>query len=232
MSTTESTTTRLLAVRKELETAARAAGRDPASVKLLAVSKRKPTAAVVDAYEAGQRDFGENYGQELLRKSAELRHLPDIRWHHIGHVQRNKARQLVPVVHLLHAVDRIALAQELDKRAAAAERQIDVLVQVNIAGEDSKSGCAPDDLGLLMDGLRRCKHVGVRGLMTMPPFLEDPEQVRPFFRKLRELRDEHGGPHALPELSMGMSHDFVVAIEEGATIVRVGTAIFGPREPL
>ena len=177
-------------------------------------------------------DFGENYSQELLKKAADLQHLRDIRWHHIGHVQTNKVRQLVPVAHLLHAVDRVKLARELEKRAAAAGRRIEVLAQVNIAGEESKSGCSPDELGPLMDGLRQCEHVEVRGLMTMPPFLDDPEQVRPFFRKLRALRDRHGGPQELPELSMGMSHDFAVAIEEGATIVRVGTAIFGPRDPI
>ncbi|MBW2522854.1 MAG: YggS family pyridoxal phosphate-dependent enzyme [Deltaproteobacteria bacterium] len=221
---------RLAAVRDRLGAAARAAGREPESIKLLAVSKRKPTEDVVAAYEAGQRDFGENYGQELLSKAAELSHLSDLNWHHIGHVQRNKVRQLVPHVHLLHAVDRPKLVAEIDKRSHAAERQTDVLVQVNIAGEDQKSGCAPGDLGQLLETIRACEHVRIRGLMTMPPYLDDPEQVRPYFRRLRELRDAHGGAAELPELSMGMSHDFAVAIEEGATIVRVGTAIFGARD--
>lgn len=220
----------LHAVRVKLEAAAQAAGRDPKGIQLLAVSKRKPVEAIVAAYEAGQRDFGENYSQELVRKAASLAHLGDLRWHHIGHVQTNKVRQLVGHTHLLHAVDRPRLAAELDKRGQAAGQRLQVLVQVNVGGEESKSGCAPAELGTLLAALRDCRHVTVRGLMTMPPYLEDPERVRPYFRELRQLRDDHGGAARLPELSMGMSHDFAVAIEEGATIVRVGTAIFGARE--
>jgi pyridoxal phosphate enzyme (YggS family) len=220
----------LAAVRAQIEGAAHAAGRRPEAIQLLAVSKRKPNESIVAAYEAGQRHFGENYGQELIRKAEELAHLDGICWHHIGSVQRNKVRQLVPHVHLLHAVDRARLITEVDKRSQAAERQTQVLVQVNIAGEDSKSGCTPDELGALLSTVRGCQHVTVHGLMTMPPYVEDPEQVRPFFRRLRELRDEHGGAVELPELSMGMSHDFAVAIDEGATIIRVGTAIFGARD--
>jgi hypothetical protein len=220
----------LATVRARIESAARAAGRQPETIQLLAVSKRKPNESIVAAYQAGQRHFGENYGQELIRKANELAHLEGIRWHHIGSVQRNKVRQLVPHVHLLHAVDRARLIAEVDKRSQAAERRTRVLVQVNIAAEDSKSGCTPDELGALLFAARGCEHVNVCGLMTMPPYAEDPEQVRPYFRRLRELRDEHGGVDELPELSMGMSHDFAVAIEEGATIIRVGTAIFGARE--
>lgn len=219
----------LEAVRARLAAAARSANRDPASIQLVAVSKRKPVEAIRAAYEAGQRDFGENYSQELVAKAAELAEREEIRWHHIGHVQRNKVKQLLPHVHLLHAVDRAKLVAELDKRAHTAERRVPVLVQVNIAGEDTKSGCAPDQLGALLSTLRQAERVRAVGLMTMPPYLEDPEQVRPVFRRLRELRDEHGGVAELPELSMGMSHDYAVAIEEGATIVRVGTAIFGAR---
>ena len=220
----------LAAVRASIESAAHAAGRQPEAIQLLAVSKRKPNEAIVAAYEAGQRHFGENYGQELIRKAGQLADLTGIRWHHIGAVQRNKVRQLIPHIHLLHAVDRERLVREIDKRSQTAGRKAQVLVQVNIAGEDTKSGCTPDELPSLLATLDACEHVAVRGLMTMPPYQKDPEQVRPYFRRLRELRDEHGGAAELPELSMGMSHDFAVAIEEGATIIRVGTAIFGARD--
>jgi hypothetical protein len=219
----------LAAVRAEVERAAQAADRDPRTVLLLAVSKTKPVDAIVQAYQAGQRDFGENYVQELMRKAEALRHLGDIRWHHIGHVQTNKVRQLVPVASLVHAVDRESLVDELDRRAIGSGRTLDVLVEVNIAGELSKSGCEPVHLAALLAALGRAQHLRVRGLMTMPPLFEDPEASRPYLRGLRELRDLHGGPTVLPELSMGMSHDFRVAIEEGATIVRIGTAIFGAR---
>jgi pyridoxal phosphate enzyme (YggS family) len=219
----------LAAVRAEMQQAALAAGRDPASVLLLAVSKTQPAEAIVEAYEAGQRDFGENYVQELTRKAEALAHLPDIRWHHIGHVQTNKVRQLAPVVSLVHAVDRESLVGELDRRALGSGRCLDVLAEVNIAGELSKSGCEPVHLAELLAALGRAQHLRVRGLMTMPPLDEDPEASRLYLRGLRELRDRHGGSAALPELSMGMSHDFRVAIAEGATIVRIGTAIFGER---
>jgi pyridoxal phosphate enzyme (YggS family) len=198
-------------------------------VLLLAVSKTKPLEAIVEAYQAGQRDFGENYVQELVRKAEALAGLEGIRWHHIGHVQSNKVRQLVPVTTVVHGVDRLDLVAELDKRAAAAGRTLDVLCEVSIAGEDTKSGCEPARLPELLAALGEARHLRLRGLMTMPPFDEDPEASRPHLRRLRELRDAHGGPERLPELSMGMSHDFRVAIEEGATIVRVGTAIFGAR---
>lgn len=216
-------------VRAQLQDAAHAAGRDPKAVQLLAVSKRKPVQDIVAAYEAGQRDFGENYGQELLTKAAELSHLEGLRWHHIGHLQRNKVKPLVPVTALLHGVDRPSLVQELDKRAAAAGRRLEVLIQVNVAGEQSKSGCTPGELTALLDAIASSEHVVARGLMTMPPYVDDPEEARPHFARLRELRDQHGGPSQLPELSMGMTHDYAVAVAEGATIVRIGTAIFGAR---
>jgi len=230
---------RLERVRERMEAAVGRSACPAAGLTLVAVSKRKPVSAIVEAYEAGHRDFGENYGQELVTKAEELAHLDGIRWHYIGHLQTNKVKQLVgpgqtegagPAVALLHGVDRAKLVREVEKRAATAKSTVDVLIQVNISGEDTKSGCQPAELNELLDGVDRAKHLGLRGLMTMPPPVDDPEQARGWFQQLRELRDTHGGVERLPELSMGMSQDFEVAIEEGATIVRVGTAIFGVRD--
>ena len=195
-------------------------------MKLLAVSKTKPESLVREAYAAGQRDFGENYVQELVAKAAALADLPDLRWHLIGPLQRNKVKQVVPVASLVHTVDRAALAEELSKRAAAAGRTVRVLLEVNVAGEASKAGCSPDDAPALAAAVRSLPGLSLGGLMTIPPDTEDRELARPYFRRLREIRDAIGD---LPELSMGMSHDFEIAVEEGATIVRVGTAIFGSR---
>lgn len=220
---------RLAAVKRTIDDAAAKAGRPPGSVRLVAVSKHKPAEAIRAAYAAGQRDFGENYAQELAEKAEALRDLPDLVWHFIGQLQRNKVKAIVPHARCVHAVDRAELAIEIDKRAAAAGRPIDVLIEVNLAGEASKGGCAPADLGALLAALAPLAHVRVVGLMTIPPAEDDPEQTRPRFAALRALRDAHGGAAALPELSMGMSHDFPIAIAEGATLVRVGTAIFGAR---
>ena len=195
-------------------------------MKLLAVSKTKPESLVREAYAAGQRDFGENYVQELVAKAAALADLPDLRWHLIGPLQRNKVKQVVPVASLVHTVDRAALAEELSKRAAAAGRTVRVLLEVNVAGEASKAGCSPDEAPALAAAVRSLPGLSLGGLMTIPPDTEDRELARPYFRRLREIRDAIGD---LPELSMGMSHDFEIAVEEGATIVRVGTAIFGSR---
>ncbi len=230
---------RLARVRERMTAAATRGGRSPEGLTLVAVSKRKPLSAIVEAYEAGQRDFGENYGQELLSKAEQLADRDDIRWHYIGHLQTNKVKQLVgpvaaprtgAVVALLHGVDRAKLIGAIAKRAAAADTTVDLLVQVNISGEDTKSGCHPDQLGELLSAVDGADHLRLRGLMTMPPPVADPEEARGWFQQLRELRDRHGGTERLPELSMGMSQDFEVAIEEGATLVRVGTAIFGARE--
>lgn len=216
---------RLAAVHQEIEAAASRAKRDPAEVTLIAVSKRKPAADVVSAYEAGARHFGENYVQELVDKAPQVGPRPELVWHYIGHLQRNKANALLAVegLGLVHGVDGSKLLRALDKRTTSP---LGVLLQVNLAGEASKSGCTPEALGELVAEARACEHLELRGLMTMPPPVDDPEDVRPFFRQLRELRERHD---AGPELSMGMSSDFGVAIEEGATIVRVGTAIFGAR---
>jgi hypothetical protein len=220
---------RLAEVHARLDEARARAGRAPGSVLLLAVSKGKPPEAIRAAYAAGQRDFGENYVQELLDKARALADLPGIRWHFIGRLQRNKVKQALQVAEVVHTVDREELVTELERRAAASGRKVDVLLEINVGGEASKGGCAPEALGALLDAVRASAHLRAVGLMAIPPYLEDPEQVRPMFAHLRALRDAHGGAAALPELSMGMSHDYPVAIEEGSTIVRVGTAIFGER---
>ena len=223
---TSTIASRLAAVRERLAEAARRAGRDPSSVRLLAVSKTKPEAMIREAYAAGQRDFGENYVQEMVAKSEALKDLPDIRFHLIGPLQRNKAKLVVPVAAMVHTIDRASLAAELSRRAEAQSRTVRVLLEVNVAGEASKAGCAPEDAAALAEAVRGFPNLPLAGLMTIPPDTDDRELARPYFRRLREIRDALGDA---PELSMGMSHDFEIAIEEGATIVRVGTAIFGSR---
>ncbi len=220
---------RLVEVRRRVEEATARAGRPAGSVLLLAVSKNKPPDAIRAAYAAGQRAFGENYAQELSQKASELRDLDGIAWHFIGRLQRNKVRQVVQAARVVHAADRAELALELGKRAAAAGVRVRVLVEVNVAGEASKGGCAPGELGAVLAAIRAEASLEAGGLMTIPPESVDPEEARPFFAALRALRDAHGGAAALADLSMGMTHDFPVAIAEGATIVRVGTAIFGAR---
>jgi pyridoxal phosphate enzyme (YggS family) len=213
----------LLAVRARVEAAARAAGRDPATVGLIAVSKTVPLDRVAEAWSAGHRDFGENYAQELRDKSAALD--PGIRWHFIGRFQRNKAKYLVRA-HRVHALESLAQAEALAERGAPPP----VLVAVNLAGEASKGGVPPAGLGALLDALAAGPG-GAVGLMCIPPAVEDPAAAAPFFAELRALAAHHRarGHTGLVELSMGMSHDFEVAIREGATWVRIGTAIFGAR---
>ncbi len=214
-----------------VEEAAARAGRDPASVRLVAVSKTVDPERVRQAYEAGARDFGENYVQEAVAKADALP--PDARWHMIGHLQSNKAKRAVETFDWVHSLDRPSLAQALEKAAARRGRGLDVLIQVNVGREPTKSGTDPEGAVALARAAPRWPHLRIRGLMAIPPYLADPEEVRPYFRALRELRDRIaalGLPGVeMVELSMGMSHDFPVAIEEGATMVRVGTAIFGPR---
>jgi pyridoxal phosphate enzyme (YggS family) len=215
-------------VKRRITAAALRAGRDPGAVRLVAVSKTMPVERLQEAVAAGQRLFGENYLQEARGKIAAL---PEaVSWHFIGHLQSNKARGAVELFELIHGVDRLKLARALDAAAASLDKVQDILVQVNLAGEASKSGAAPETAPELLRQISRLSRLKVRGLMTMPPFLP-PEAVRPYFHALRELRehcrDLTGLP--LPELSMGMSGDFEVAVEEGATLVRVGTAIFGSR---
>ncbi len=220
---------RVAAVRARIVAAADAAGRDPASVSLVAVSKTLPSAAVRAAYDAGQRDFGENYVQELLGKREALADLADLRWHFIGHLQTNKARSVAKIVHAVHSVDSVKLAVELGHRATAAGRTVEALVEVNVGGEASKSGCAPGDVGAVLDAVAREPALVLRGLMTVPPHTDDPAGAGVFFAALAALRDAHGGIGRLPELSMGMTHDLEIAVAHGATVVRVGTAIFGAR---
>ncbi len=219
-----------LAVRQIVDDAARRAGRDPAGVRIVAVSKRHPSWAVAALAEAGHLDFGENYAQEALAKQDELADLA-LRWHFIGHLQSNKAKQIAGRFAMVHGVDSTKLAQALANKALALGAVQDVLVQANLAAEAQKSGCAEDELPALCETIARTEGLRLRGLMLMPPFFDEPERARPWFAQLRQARDalqtRLGLP--LPELSMGMSGDYVAAVEEGATLVRVGTAIFGTR---
>jgi len=227
-------------VREQLAEALANAGRPADSARLVAVSKFQPASAIRAAYAQGQRDFGENYVQELEQKAAELADLSDLRWHMIGHLQRNKARAVAPLASLIHTVHSIELVRELDKRASGVslggarafmpgESRLAVLVEVNLGGEAQKSGCSPDALGPLLRALDDASHLRSAGLMCVPPHSEDPSASLPYFEDLRRLRDEHGGAARLPELSMGMTADLSYAVAAGASIVRVGTAIFGER---
>ena len=212
--------------------AAGAAGRDPSSIRLVAVSKTFPAQAVRDAYAAGQRDFGENRVQEALQKIGETADLT-IRWHLLGHLQSNKARKAGPAFAMVQSVDSVELIQKLDVAAADAGQAPGLLIQVDLAGEATKFGVPPAEVPRLFEAAAASRAARVVGLMTLPPVPDTPEDARPYFRRLRELKDQWlaaGVPAPmLRELSMGMSGDFEVAIEEGATIVRVGTAIFGSR---
>ncbi len=218
----------LAAVRSRIDEAARAAGRDPKTVKLVAVSKTKPADAVREAYAAGQRAFGENYAQELTEKAVLLHDLPEIEWHFIGHLQSNKAKIIATHAHVVHTVDTVGLARELGRRAVAAGRTLPVLVEVNVSGEPQKHGAAPSDIAEVLTAIASQSALQVRGMMTMPP-ADDDEAARNAFETLVSLRNLHGGVALLPELSMGMSSDLEIAIAAGATLVRVGTAIFGER---
>jgi len=223
---------RLSQIRARMAAAAGTAGRDPSSVRLVAVSKTFPVEAVREAYAAGQREFGENRVQDGLQKIGETTDLT-IRWHLLGHLQTNKARKAGPAFAMVQSVDSVELIQKLDAAAAEAGRAPELLIQVDLAGEATKFGAPPAEIPRLFEAAGACRAASVVGLMTLPPVPDTPEDARPFFRRLRELRDEWlaaGVPESmLRELSMGMSGDFEVAIEEGATIVRVGTAIFGSR---
>jgi pyridoxal phosphate enzyme (YggS family) len=222
----------IAAVRQRIAAAASAAGRDPAAITLLAVSKTFGADQVRGAYAAGQRDFGENKVQEALQKIEAAADLT-IRWHLIGHLQSNKARKAAPAFAAIHSIDSLELLGRVDQAAAEAGTSPDVYVQVDLAGEATKFGAPEADVPAIVQAALRCRAATLKGLMLLPPWFDDPEQARPYFRRLRLLRDwlvEDGIPAArLRELSMGMSHDFEVAIQEGATLVRVGTAIFGKR---
>jgi pyridoxal phosphate enzyme (YggS family) len=219
-------------IHERIDAAARNAGRDPATVRLVAVSKTHPVPLVDEAARCGQTLFGENYVQELTAKAAEVRET--VEWHFIGSLQSNKVRQVAGLVGMIHSVDRLSLAQEIDRQWGKLGRSCDILVQVNIAREKTKSGAAADELFSLVREIARLSHVRIRGLMTMPPFFDDPDGARPYFRELKRLADKVSAQGiagvAIEELSMGMSGDFEVAIEEGATLVRVGSALFGERD--
>lgn len=218
-------------IQQRLHDAAVSAGRDPAGVRLVAVTKTVGLNRLQEAVAAGHTLFGENYVQEAKAKIAALG--PGLTWHFIGHLQSNKARAAVELFDLIHSVDRLRLAQALDQAAQRLGKVQKILIQVNLAGEESKSGAAPEDTQNLLRDISKLPHLRVLGLMTMPPWFPDPEEARPFFRGLRELRDRLQGLHLvdgeLAELSMGMTGDFEVAVAEGATLVRIGTAIFGRR---
>ena len=223
---------RLAEVRSRIVAAARSAGRAPSSIQLIAVSKTFPLDLVREAYLAGQRDFGENRVQEALQKIEKASDL-EVRWHLLGHLQTNKARRAAAAFAMIQSVDRVELLQKLDQAAVEAGGAPELLIQVDVAGEAAKFGAPPADVPRLLDAATRLRAARVVGLMTLPPVPQTPEDARPWFRQLRDLRDawlESGIPRSmLRELSMGMSGDFEVAIQEGATIVRVGTAIFGRR---
>ncbi len=218
-------------VRSRITAAANRSGRDPSAVTLVAVSKVHPAEAIEEAYAAGQRHFGENYAQELAKKHELLSQRTDITWHFIGHLQRNKARLLVPTAAVVETIDSIRLAETLAKEASRLDILLSVLIQVNVGEEHQKSGISSEALPTLLSAVEKLDRVKPVGLMTIPPWDQDPEETRKHFAALRRLRDRNGGVDRLPHLSMGMSHDYEVAVEEGATWVRVGTAIFGQRPP-
>ncbi len=222
----------LAAIRERVAAAAAAAGRPPDDIRLLAVSKTFSADHVRAAHAAGQRDFGENKVQEALQKIGETADL-DIRWHLIGHLQSNKAKKAAPAFAAIHSVDSVDLLQRIDAAAADAGKSPELFIQVDLAGETTKFGAGEAEVPAIARAAMECRAARLRGLMLLPPWFDDPEQARPYFRRLRELRQrlvEDGiDGSKLRELSMGMSHDFEVAIQEGATLVRVGTAIFGKR---
>jgi pyridoxal phosphate enzyme (YggS family) len=223
---------RLARVREEIARAAERAGRRAEDVTLIAVSKTFDPATVQQAVQAGARDLGENRVQEALTKVPIIN--GEVLWHLIGHLQSNKARQAVETFDVIHTIDSVQLVERLDRIAGETERRPAVLLQVDLGHESTKSGAAEADVSTIVDALDSARHLEFRGLMTLPPFFDSPEETRPFFRRLRkileDLNNRREAGEKLTELSMGMSHDFVAAIEEGATMVRVGTAIFGKRE--
>jgi hypothetical protein len=223
----------LVKVRARIADAARRAGRGPDEVRLVGVTKTVPVPLIHEAFEAGVQWFGENRIQEAAQKAAQLDGegiRP--RWHMVGHLQRNKVRRVFGLFELIHSVDSLPLIETLARCIQAEGAEMDVLLQVNVAGESGKCGCRPGEVPALAKALKGFPHLQLRGLMTIPPFPKRPEESRPWFQALRKLRDNlvDKGFSEVQELSMGMTADFEVAIEEGATWVRVGTAIFGPRE--
>lgn len=214
-------------VESRIARAAAHARRNRSDIQLIAVTKKFPAIVLREAYQLGLRDFGENYVQEFEGKRTELPDCLGALYHFIGHLQSNKAKKAVEIFDVIHTVDSARLARRLNAEVDAAARPagLDVLIEVKLSNEPAKAGAAPADIAALAEAIRGCQHLRLLGLMTMPPWSDDAETSRPYFARLRELAAENGLQH----LSMGMSHDLEVAIEEGATMVRVGTALFGPR---
>jgi len=223
---------RIQNIQKRIKEAADGCGRDPSTVRLVAVSKTIPVNRVREAIEAGVTVLGESYVQEAREKFNQLATYP-VSWHFIGHLQTNKAKYAVRLFDMIHSVDTLKLARELNKQSQKNAKVQNILIQINISKESSKSGADAQNVLDLIDTVRHLENLSVKGLMTMPPFFNDPEKARPYFSALRNLRDrirqETPPEVALDELSMGMTGDFEVAIQEGATLVRIGTAIFGER---
>lgn len=221
-----------LEVRRKIDEACKRAGREPKEVTLISVGKTKPVEMLEEVYEAGSRDFGENKVQEMCDK---IEVMPkDINWHMIGHLQRNKVKYIVGKVSLIHSVDSLRLAEEIDVQAAKNGVDfVPILIEVNAAHEISKFGVSPDDVEQLVTEISELKHVRVKGLMTVAPYVDDPEENRPIFHKMKDLavdiRNKNIDNVSMDILSMGMTNDYEIAVEEGATLVRVGTAIFGAR---
>ena len=220
-------------IEERIANAASKAGRNAQDIKLIAVSKTVDAERIKQAIEAGATILGENYIQEARNKIKEIGQ--GARWDFIGHLQSNKAKYAVDLFEMIHSVDRLSLAQEINRVAEKKGKKVRILVQVNISGEETKSGINPQKVRTLIGEIASMSNLSLEGLMTMPPYFDDPEKARPYFTALRELRDsilqESIGNFSLQELSMGMSGDFEVAIEEGSTMVRIGTAIFGERPP-
>lgn len=218
-------------VRRRMEAAAIRSGRNPEEITLIAVSKTKPIGDLKTAYEAGARSFGENKVQEIVQKYPDMPE--DACFHMIGHLQRNKVRQVLPYVKLIHSVDSLRLAEQIEMEAEKEGILVDVLLEVNVAGEESKFGLAPEEVEDMVRQISSMRHVHICGLMTIAPFTEDPEENRPYFRKLYQLSVDIGKKNidnvSMRVLSMGMTGDYEVAVEEGATMIRVGTGIFGAR---
>lgn len=212
---------RLETVEDRISRAARSAGRRREEIRLVAVTKVFPASTIVEAYQLGLRDFGENYIQEFEAKHPDVAGLADARFHLIGHLQSNKSRRATELFDVIQTVDSAKLARRLNESG----RSLEVMLEVKLSNEQAKSGATPEELPALIDAVRACPRLSLTGLMTMPPWSDDPEPSRPYFRTLRELAERH----ALSQLSMGMSHDLEVAIQEGATVVRIGTALFGLR---
>lgn len=222
----------LNAVEAQIQRACETAGRSRQEVTLIAVSKTKPVEMLKEIYDAGIRDFGENKVQELTEKYEVMPE--DIKWHMIGHLQRNKVKYIVDKVELIHSVDSLRLAQEISKEAVKKDVTVSILIEVNIAGEETKFGLSKEEVCTLVEEAAKLPNIRIKGLMTVAPPVADPEENRPFFRKIKELSVDITNKNidnvTMEILSMGMTNDYMVAIEEGATMVRVGTGIFGERD--